>query len=55
VYAENERLTAIVAISAVETFSESIITGALLNDALFESFNVVGDIACGNQRGDGCK
>lgn len=48
-------LTAIIAIRAVETFGESIVTRALLNDALLESFNIIRDIAGCHQRGDRCK
>lgn len=49
------RLTAIVAVGAVEAFCESIIARALFYDALFESLDVIGDIATGNQSGDRCE
>jgi hypothetical protein len=42
------RLTAVVAVGAVESFCESIIARALFYDALFENLDVIGDIATGN-------
>lgn len=42
------RLTAVVAVGAVESFCKSIIARALFYDALFENLDVIGDIATGN-------